>query len=118
MRAALLLTATTTACDIPAATRLAWAAATRATLEAQNYTVAAGSLRYAPIGTISDPAGTRGTEWKRLHHDRVERGRRQHSNAAKISRIGLRQASEECRRGHKLESPRTRVAAPPRVPRR
>ncbi|KAJ1463193.1 hypothetical protein M885DRAFT_610209 [Pelagophyceae sp. CCMP2097] len=47
-------------CDVGLAERLRWAFETHASLESQGYDVTAASLKYAPIGTISDPAGTYG----------------------------------------------------------
>ena len=47
-------------CDTSAATRARWADDASASLEGDGYSVARGALRYAPVGTISDPAGTYG----------------------------------------------------------
>ena len=47
-------------CDTPMTTRAKWALGARARLTYSGFDVAAGTLKYAPIGTISDPAGTYG----------------------------------------------------------
>ena len=89
---------------VPRARRRArWADDASASLEGDGYSVARGALRYAPVGTISDPAGTYG---------RSSSTTRRPCRAATTARASTGAASPPRARGSSRPCSRARASRP------